>query len=293
MLLSMDHHEIALPQGTIRNRETGQGRPDVFVHGIFVAGELWDPVVDGLPRDLRCIVPDWPFGAHETPLNPDADRTVPGMAKLIADVLEALDLRDVVLVGNDTGGALCQLVATRHAERLGALVLTSCDVYDHFFPKLFRPLQWAARAGVLMPAVQPLRVGMLRRTPLAFGWLSHKPLPPEAEQKWVKRFFGSKGAQRDVIGLLKDVNTDYTHQAARDLAGFDKPALVAWSADDKVFPVREGRRLADAMPNARFELIEGARTFVTVDQPERLAKLIGDFVRDSAPAREPDSSRTV
>src|ERR671922_161104 len=109
--------EITLPQGTIRYRDQGDGPPLVFVHGLLVDGRLWEPVVERLDGH-RCIVPDLPLGSHHVAMQPDADQTPTGVAKLIADLIAALDLRDVTLVGNDTGGALCQLVAARHPERL-------------------------------------------------------------------------------------------------------------------------------------------------------------------------------
>ena len=113
MTTNREMHEIELTPGTIRYRDVGRGEPIVFVHGLLVNGDLWRKVVPPLARSFRCIVPDLPLGSHVTAMRPDADLTPPGLARLIADLLAALDLRDVTLVGNDTGGALCQLVATR------------------------------------------------------------------------------------------------------------------------------------------------------------------------------------
>ena len=109
--------EIQLPAGPIRYRDTGRGEPLVFVHGFLVDGRLWRKVTPRLERDFRCIAPDWPLGSHEVPMNRDADTSPAGVAKIIAEFLEALDLKNVTLVGNDSGGALCQIVATEHPER--------------------------------------------------------------------------------------------------------------------------------------------------------------------------------
>ena len=133
-------HEVHLPQGTIRYREDGNGEPLLFVHGVLVNGDLWRKVVPQLSKDFRCIVPDWPFGSHETPLSPDADLSPPALAQMIVDFMDAIGLESATLVGNDTGGALCQLVATEHPERVSRLVLTSCDIYDRFPPPPFKPL---------------------------------------------------------------------------------------------------------------------------------------------------------
>ena len=145
--------EIRLPQGTVRYREAGSGRPIVFVHGLLVNGALWRKVTPGLESDYRCIVPDLPLGSHRIPMDEDADLSPPGVARLISDFLAALDLDGVILVGNDTGGAICQLVAAHHPERLGGLVLTPCDAYENFLPPAFRPLQYAARVPGLITAL--------------------------------------------------------------------------------------------------------------------------------------------
>ena len=132
--------EVSLPAGTIRYREAGEGRPVVFVHGYLVDGRLWDGVVDRLSDRCRCIAPDWPIGAQKVAMQPDADLTPYGMAAIIDSFLEALDLKDVTLVGNDSGGAMSQVTATRHPERIGRLVLTNCDTHENFPPGPFKAM---------------------------------------------------------------------------------------------------------------------------------------------------------
>src|SRR5215213_152987 len=150
--------EITLPHGTIRYRDEGEGPAVVFIHGLLVDRRVWQPVADRLATDVRCVVPDLPLGSHTIPMNADADLSPTGLARLIADLLDALELEDVTLVGNDTGGALSQLVAARHPERLGRLVLTNCDAFENFPPKMFRPLVVAARTRTLTAAMQPMRL---------------------------------------------------------------------------------------------------------------------------------------
>ncbi len=130
--------EIQLSQGTVRYRDEGAGPPVLFVHGVLVDGRAWDRVVPRLTDRARCIVPDLPLGAHQVPMPADADLSPLGLARLIVELIERLELDDVTLVGNDTGGALCQLVAAHHPQRLGRLVLTNCDSFEHFPPKQFR-----------------------------------------------------------------------------------------------------------------------------------------------------------
>jgi pimeloyl-ACP methyl ester carboxylesterase len=166
--------ELRLPQGTIHVRDTGDpaGPVIVFVHGLLVDGTLWRKVVPRLEDRFRCIWPDWPLGSHRTPMDPAADLSPRGVAHLIADALEALDLRDVTLVGNDTGGAICQLLVTERPERVGRLVLTNCDAFDKFPPFPFN-LVFALLRGPMSIKVlfEQMRLKALRHSPLGFGLL--------------------------------------------------------------------------------------------------------------------------
>src|SRR5262245_35224014 len=127
-----ERKEVELPMGTVRYREAGAGKPVVFVHGYLVDGRLWDSVVDELAAGHRCIAPDWPIGSQRVAMRPDADLSPPGVAATIASLLEALELEDVTLVGNDSGGAMSQVLVTTQPERIGRLVLTNCDTHEHF-----------------------------------------------------------------------------------------------------------------------------------------------------------------
>lgn len=274
--------EITLPQGTIHYRDEGDGPPLVFVHGALVNGRVWEPVVERLAGDLRCVVPDLPLGSHATPMTPDADLSPTGLAQLIADFIAALGLDDVTLVGNDTGGALCQLVAGRHPERLARLALTNCDAFEHFPPKAFRSLIVAARTRTLTAALQPLRVRATRRTPLAYGWLSKRRLPDDVLDDWLAPFYGSAGIRRDTRRFLAAVDPAFLHDNVARLTTFDRPVLIAWAPEDRFFPLDDAWRLAAVFPDARVEEIADARTFISWDQPDRLAELLRDFVRPPA-----------
>jgi len=278
--------EISLPQGTIQYRDEGQGPTVVFIHGALVDGRLWEPVVERLAGQLRCIVPDLPLGSHSVPMRPDADLGPHGQAQLIADLIAALDLEDVTLVGNDTGGAICQLVAANHPERLGRLVLTPCDAYENFLPPFFRPMQYAAKVpGLLTALVQPVRLRAVQKGPLAYGMLiSPENIDPDVLDSWVRPYLSDGGVRRDAIGFLRSITNRYTIEAAETLRSFDRPTLIAWAPEDRFFKLRFAERLAEEIPNARLVRIEDSRTFVSEDQPERLAEEIASFVRETAPA---------
>jgi len=276
------NHQIELPQGTIRYRDSGSGSPIVFVHGLLVDGLLWRKVTPLLEGEFRCIVPDWPLGSHRIPLAPSADCSPRGMAHLIADFLESQGLEEVTLVANDTGGAIAQLLVTERPERIGRLVLTPCDTYENFLPPMFKPLQWLARVpSALRLAAQPMRSAMVRRSPLGFGLLVKRPIPDEITWGWIEPSLIDRDVRRDVIGLLRGIDSRDTLAAAEKLRDFHRPTLLAWAREDIVFKLRFAERLAGDIPNARLELIEDSRSFVPEDQPERLAKLIGAFVREA------------
>jgi pimeloyl-ACP methyl ester carboxylesterase len=261
----------------IRAHVTGAGPPVVFVHGALVNANLWRRVVPLLDGRTRVAL-DLPLGSHIEAMPRDADLGPPALADLIADALAALELEDVTIVGSDTGGGLTQILATRRPERLGRVVLTSCDAFENFPPKLFRYVLAPARVpGAIPVAFAGLRVRRLRRLPIAYGWLSNEPPEPEAEDSYVLPVLKRGDIRRDVRKLLAGLDPRHTLDAAAKLTGFEKPVLIAWSADDRFFPPAHAERLARLIPDARLEWIEGARTFSAEDAPERLASLIAGF----------------
>jgi pimeloyl-ACP methyl ester carboxylesterase len=272
-----------LSHGIVHYHESGAGAPVVFLHGYLMGARLWDPVTRLLEDEFRCLVPELPFGAHPAPLRPDADLTAAGLGRLVADFLDALDLRDVTLVGNDSGAAVAQVVAARHAERLGGLVLATGDAFDHFPPRLFRPLITVARARALTPVLAMLRARPPRSLPIAYRWLTHGDLPHDLIDRWIAAYFADPGVRRDLRRLTAALGDDaFMSQIAAELADFTKPALVAWAAEDKFFPLEDGRKLAAILPGGRLEVIAGSRTWMMRDQPERTAALVTGLARRAA-----------
>jgi pimeloyl-ACP methyl ester carboxylesterase len=272
--------DVELRQGRIAYRDAGTGAPLVFVHGFLANSLLWREVIAELGADFRCIAPDWPLGSHRFPMRPGADLSPTGLAEIVVRFMDAIDLERATLVGNDTGGAVVQLVATKYPERVDRLVLTNCDAFDNFPPRLFAYLRWAAFVpGGFGALAQSMRLNRVRTLPIAYGWLMKEP-DPDLLESWVRPGIGDPGVRRDASKVIRDVTPRYTLQAARDLASFDKPVLLAWARDDKFFPAEHARRLADILPNARLEWIEDSRAFVPQDQPVRLANLVREFMAE-------------
>ena len=207
------------------------------------------------------------------------DLSAPGLAAMLAEFIERLQLTDVTVVGNDTGGALCQILCANHPELVGRLVLTNCDAFEHFPPRVFRPIE---AAGAHVPGLVAgldllLRARSVRRTLLAAAPLTIQPLPDELLADW----FASLRDRRiriDLRAVLRGISAKHTLAAAERLRSFDRPTLIAWGTRDRFFPLRDAERLAEILPCSRLEKIEDARTYVQFDQPQRLADLLLEHV---------------
>ena len=269
--------EVRLSQGAIRYRDAGAGEPIVFVHGLLVGGSVWRKVAPLLADEFRCVVPDWPMGSHRIAMSADADLSALGMARLVADFLAALGLDRVTLVGSDTGGGICQLVATRHPKRVGRLVLTNCDACDDFPPFPFKGTPQLMRvpgAGALI--AHSFRIAAVRR--VGARLLTKYGIPDEVLDSWARPGFEDRNVRRDTIKLVRSLSPRLTREALEQLRDFDRPTLLAWAPEDRFFKLRNAERLAAAIPNSRLELIRDSKAFTQEDQPERLAELIRSFV---------------
>jgi pimeloyl-ACP methyl ester carboxylesterase len=276
---------LDLPTGRLAYYDVGSGPTLVFAHGLLVNANLWRKVVERLSPDFRCVVLDMPFGSHLLPLPPDADNTPKAAAARIADAIEALGLEDVTLVGNDSGGTLSQFVVTTRPERIGRLVLTSTDYRDNFPPKLFAYLKPVAKVPALIWLfMQPLRLRSQRRTPIAYGWLTKRRIDRDADDSYVLPMITDKAVRRDARKFILGADTADTNEAADRLRDFHKPALVAWSRDDRAFPVEDAHGLAGDLPNSRLEFVDDAYTFSMEDNPAHLSELIAGFVREPVTA---------
>ena len=279
------YQTVELPQGPIRYREAGGGEPIVFVHGLLVDGRLWDGPAERLSGSFRCLLPDWPMGSHKAGMNPDADLSPPGVAHLIADFLAALGLERVTIVGNDSGGAISQVLVTRHPERIARLVLTNCDSFESFPPFPFNAMPPIARVpGGMTALALPFRLGPLRRA--TYGQLAKRPIAPELVDDWLASL-SDPDIKRDARKFTGGMHKRHTLEAARRFEQLEIPVLLAWAPEDRFFKLAQAERLQHAIPNARLETIPDAKTFVSLDQPDRLAELIAGFVRQDSTATQP------
>jgi len=273
-------HSVEVPAGVIEYEETGAGPPVVLLHGLLMDHRVWDRVLPLLPGGFRYVRPVLPLGAHRRAMRPDADLTLPGQVRLVADFLAALDLRDVTLVHSDWGGALF-LTARGLDERLARQVILPCEAFGNFPPGLpGRLMVLVTRIpGGIQFAVRQLRIGWLRRLPPLYGQMARGPVPDELMRSWTEPVLSDPGVRRDLLAYCRG-----TFEAAaliRDteaLSRFEGDALVLWSPDNKVMPPEHGSRLAGLMPRARYAEIPGAYVLSMLDEPEAVAREIGEFL---------------
>ncbi len=272
---------VKLSTVEIDYEDTGGDLPVVvLLHGLLMDGSLWRQVTPLLREQFRCVTPTLPLGGHRRPLAAGADRTMGGLAKLVTEFLAALDLRDVVLAGNDTGGALVQLVLAEDPGRVGKAVLIACDTYDNLPPGISgRAL---AMTGKLPPVLfgmfmQQLRLKPVRRMPISFGWLTKRG--DATVRDWLAPVFNQPEIRADTVQILRGIFHDrgVLNRAAAKFAAVKIPVLVVWAAGDKLMPPADGRRLAAEFPHGSYVEIEDSYTLIPLDQPKPLAEALRSF----------------
>ncbi|HEY4096895.1 MAG TPA: alpha/beta hydrolase [Baekduia sp.] len=274
-------HQVELSAGTIAYEDTGGAGPVVvLLPGLLMDATLWTDVIADLAPAHRCIAPTLPMGAHRSGMHADADLSPRGLARLVSELLDCLDLTDVTLVGNDTGGAIVQLVAVDGDARVSRIVLVSCDAFDNFPPGLTG--KTIVLAGRLSPALfglflQQMRLRPVRRLPIAFGWLTKRG--DAATARWLRPLLSQPEIRRDTVRVLRAMGADrgLLVDVATQLPAFDRPALVVWASKDRVMPPAHGRRLAELLPQGRLVEIADSYTLIALDQPARLARAIAEF----------------
>jgi pimeloyl-ACP methyl ester carboxylesterase len=271
---------IDLAVGPVEYEDRGGGPPIVFLHGAHTNATMWTRVVDQLETDFRCVVPTLPMGAQRELVRDDADLSLTGLAAIVTDLLESLALSDVTLVGNDTGGALAQVVVAERPDRIGRLVLASCEAFDNFPPGLPGRLSKLSGQlpGGLWQAAQAMRFGPMWRLPLTFGRLTKRPIPAEVRESWFGPLRESRALRRQTRHFLRSIDAAELAAAAERLPAFDKPALVVWAREDRIMPPEHAGRLAELLPKAGDVVwIDDSYTLICLDQPAALAEAIRGF----------------
>lgn len=277
---------VSIPAGEIEIHEIGTGTPLVCLHGALVSWQIWEPIARPLAaRGYRVIMPSLPLGAHPTAMRPETDLTPPGLAKIIADVIDALELPTVTTLSTDTATALTQLVLTLHPGVIDRAVMTSGDCFRYFFPPMFRPLQGLGYVPWMLPRVaRGMKNQKLRQSPFALGWITKAGVSDEIAAAWGEPIVRDRAVRRDAAKVLRGINTRHTMRAAKALPNIAVPVMLVWGEIDKAFPIKLARRLSGLIPNCRVETVPDAACFVSLDNPDALVSLVEDFVPANADA---------
>ncbi|UNT00583.1 alpha/beta hydrolase [Streptomyces tubbatahanensis] len=278
--------EVEVPAGVIEYETVGSGPPVVLLHGLLMNHTVWDRVLPLLPGGFTYVRPVLPLGSHRRPMNPDADLTLRGQVRIVADFLDALALDAVTLVHSDWGGALF-LTAHGRDRRVARQVILPCEAFENFPPGLpGKMVTLVARVpGGLRFAARQLRVGALRRLPMLFGQMARRPLPDGLVRGWTEPLLREPGVRRDLLAYCRGaMDREELVRDTEALRGFTGEALVLWSPDNRVMPPEHGRRLARLLPAGQYAEVPGARVLSMLDEPESVAREVGRFLT-SPPAR--------
>jgi pimeloyl-ACP methyl ester carboxylesterase len=275
--------ELELTAGPVDYHDTGgEGPVLVLLGGLVMDGSVWDPVVELLRERHRCVVPTLPLGAHRRPMHRDADLSLAGYATMVEELLERLDLREVTLVQNDHAAAI--VLAGRAPQRVARLVLSSCEAFENYPPGLpGKNIRITALLpGGLYLSMQALRLRALRRLPIAFGWMSKRPLPDELLDRWLEPLQSDRGVRRDLRRYVTSARRREMVEYCARLVAFMRPSLVVWTPEDRVARPEHGRRLAALLPDSRLLEIADSYTLIMRDQPLAFARAVAEFVAESA-----------
>lgn len=270
---------IELSSGPIDYQDTGgEGPVLVFGHGVPMNATQWRKVVP-LLDGYRCILPTLPLGGHRQPMNPDADLSQRGVALLLGEFIERLNLGEVTLILNDWGGGQF-LVSEGQAERVARLVLVACEAFDNFPPGPAKALATVCRVpGGVWLLTRLMRIPSFRNNRNGYGGMSLRGIPDEIMEDWFAPATRSRAIRRDFAKFATSAPQRETLLAwSERLHDFDRPVLVVWATEDRLMPREHGPRLAKLYPQGQLIEIADSSTLVPEDQPERFAEVLTDFL---------------
>ena len=248
-----ERKQVETPSGRISYIEQGRGAVALFVHGVLLNGHLWRHQLAGLSDVRRCIAVD--LLAHgETEIAPDQNVSVTANAEMLNQFLDALKIDRIDLVGNDSGGGICQIFAALHPERIRSLTLTDCDTHDNWPPEAFKPfLAMASNGGLRRTLEAMLSDKSVYRAPDALGPAYEDPgrLSDEDIEAYLRPFLKSEQRTRDLQRFLEAFDNKHTLAVDDRLKTLEAPTLIVWGTDDVYFDVKWSHWLAQSIPGTR------------------------------------------
>jgi pimeloyl-ACP methyl ester carboxylesterase len=244
---------VQTASGRISYTEQGIGPVALFVHGVLLNGHLWRHQLAHLSDIRRCIAVD--LLAHgDTEIAPDQDVSVTANGTMLKQFLDALNIEQVDLVGNDSGGGIAQIFAALHPHRVRSLTLTNCDAHDNWPPEAFKPFLTMAAAGGLRGALDAmLSDTSVYRSPQALGPAYEHPerLTDESIEIYLRPLVRTEQRTRDFQRFLAAFDNKHTLAVEAQLKSLNAPTLIVWGTDDVYFDVKWARWLGDIIPGTR------------------------------------------
>lgn len=260
--------------GGISLTDVGEGPVTLFVHGVFTNGRLWRNCVRLLSGHRRCVSVDLPGHGHTPPVG---EPSVWGLADAVDTVIRELDLCEVHLVGNDTGGAVAQVVLTRDPDRFASFALTNCDTEGNFPPPAFRPAVWAARAGLLRAGAPLARLPRLAKQLYRTGYQDVSTVPDDVITDYLTPTLGTPGGARFMAALLSSMTPEQLAPIRPLLGACEVPTAIVWGTGDIFFRRSWADWLVDLIPGATGVVeVPGARLFF----PDERARELVDALED-------------
>jgi pimeloyl-ACP methyl ester carboxylesterase len=268
-------HSVETASGRISCGEAGTGPVALFVHGVLLNGHLWRHQLEGLSDMRRCIAVD--LLAHgDTEIAPDQDVSVTANAKMLKEFLDALNIDQVDLVGNDSGGGIAQIFAALYPERVRTLTLTDCDTHDNWPPEAFKPFLAMAAAGGLRGTLEALLSDKsVYRSAQALGPAYEHPerLSDDSIETYLRPLLRTEQRTRDLQRFLAAFDNQHTLAIESRLKTLKAPTLIVWGTDDVYFDVKWSHWLADHIPGTRRRVeLKGARIFFPEERAQEFNK---------------------
>jgi len=266
-----------IPFGRISYVEQGSGPVALFVHGFPLNGYQWRHQIEGLSDMRRCVAPDL-MGLGFSQVTTDQSLRFDAQAQMLREFIDILGIREIDLIGNDSGGAIAQILATQIPDRIRSLTLTNCDVHDNWPPPAFMPLFQLAEAGQLGKTLAVLLANPdAARSPRGLGMAFQfsERLADDVLNMYLGPITASAGRQSQVDRYTTAMDHEQTRLIYSDLKGFDKPTLIVWGNDDIFFPERWAHWLADTIPGVRkVEILNAARLFFPEERADEFNALL-------------------
>jgi pimeloyl-ACP methyl ester carboxylesterase len=273
---------VETPSGRISYACAGSGPIALFVHGVVLNKHLWRHQLAKLSDIRHCVAVD--LLAHgDTEIAPNQDVSVTANAKMLKEVLDALKIDRVDLVGNDSGGGIAQIFAALNPERVRTLTLTNCDTHDNWPPEAFKPFVEMVKAGGLRDTLNTMLTDKaIFRSPGALGLAYERPesVTDEDIETYLRPLVRTEQRTLDLQRFVVAFDNKHTRVIEPKLRELRASTLIVWGTDDVYFPVKWAHWLAETIPGAKPPVeLKGARIFFPEERPDKFNRLLRDHLQ--------------